>query len=66
MEKIQKIPVPKGTTEVEVRIDGPNYPLVLVFNDESEATHYFLEDGFYDGHSVGCKGKKNVSQSNGV
>jgi len=49
-----KIPIPEGATEIEVKIDGPNYPLILQFDDKSDTHHFWIENGKYDGHSRAC------------
>ena len=64
MEKpiIQLIPVPEGAAHVSVKIDGPNYPLILEFDDEGETHHFWLENGEYDGHSAACKACSPVKE----
>lgn len=57
---IHTLPVPEGTTSLKVKIDGPNYPLILEFDDEEETTNFFTEGGVYDGHCR--KGKESGSR----
>lgn len=48
-EKINIIKIPSDATQVEVRIDGDVYPLILAFDDKKITKHFWLENGKYDG-----------------
>lgn len=43
------ITVPKEATKIKVKIDGDNYPLVLKFDNKADTSHYWMENGHYDG-----------------
>ena len=54
------IMVPEGATSIKVKIDGDNYPLILVFDDGSDTHHFWVEEGKYDGHSSACLNKEEA------